>query len=360
MRRLLAGLILTWFALLGKAGAQAFASEAWPEADQLFHQDVRWLGSDAAYSIPLGSDRILWLFGDSWIAPLGRPRRRDAQMVSNTIGIQRGSDPSRATIRFYWGRTATGRPRDFFSPPDGRRLWPSHGIRLGGHLLIFFMCVFPSTGGLGFEIKEWKALRIRNPDADPTEWQIEWLRGPLVRAQIILGTGGLLVEEGYVYAFSAQEPAGYHPIYLARWPEAEAEAGKLWALEWWNGNAGWRSDSMLVGTPTPLFDNAQTEFSVHRDAASGRYLQVQSYGFGPALVAMRTAPALTGPWQAGDTLYIPPEVSRPRIMIYAAKAHPELQGADLVLTYATNVPFAEQVRDTTIYYPRFVRLRRLR
>src|SRR6185369_2181801 len=145
--------ILAWFVLPIQAGAQTFASEAWPEADRLFHQDVRWLGSDAAYSIPLGPDRILWLFGDSWVAPPGRPHRRDAQMVSNTIGVQQGADPSRATIRFYWGRAANGSPRDFFSSPDGRRLWPSHGIRIGDRLLIFFMCVFPSTGGLGFEIK---------------------------------------------------------------------------------------------------------------------------------------------------------------------------------------------------------------
>ena len=28
----------------------------------------RWLGGDGAYSIDLGGDRTLWLFGDSFIA----------------------------------------------------------------------------------------------------------------------------------------------------------------------------------------------------------------------------------------------------------------------------------------------------
>lgn len=46
-------------------------------------------------------------------------------------------------------------------------------------------------------------------------------------------------------------------------------------------------------------------------------------------------------------------------MIYAAKAHPELEGADLALTYATNTfQPGELATDSTIYYPRFVHLTR--
>jgi Domain of unknown function (DUF4185) len=353
-----AALLFCMLALPTTVAAQSFTSQAWPEADQLFRRDPRWLGADAAYSIPLGGDRVLWLFGDSWIAPPGRPLRRYARMISNTIGMQEGTDPSRATMHFYWAHTPGGDPRAFFTPPDHRRLWPSHGIRLGDRLLLFFMCVFPSTGGLGFEVKEWKALLVYNPDANPTAWHYEWLRAPAVRAQIIIGTGGVIAQGDYVYAFSAQEPGGRHPIFLARWKRSEARAGRLKSLEWWDGSAGWLPDSTLTAAPTPLFDDAQTEFSVHYDSVSARYLQVQSYGFGPAVIGLRTAPRMTGPWRGGDTLYVPPEFSRSNIMIYAAKAHPELQGADLVLTYATNAPFEEQVRDTTVYYPRFVRLQR--
>ena len=59
-------------------------------------------------------------------------------------------------------------------------------------------------------------------------------------------------------------------------------------------------------------------------------------------------------------LYRPSEFYQPDIMIYAAKAHPELFGADLLLTYATNSfrLFQEHMRDTLIYYPRFLRLTR--
>ena len=48
-------------------------------------------------------------------------------------------------------------------------------------------------------------------------------------------------------------------------------------------------------------------------------------------------------------------------MIYSARAHPELTGADLVLTYDTNTfEFGEHLSDPLIYYPRFVRLARCR
>jgi hypothetical protein len=357
-QRLTFALCACLLTLASSAEAQRYTSDAWPEADRLFHRDHRWLGSDAAYSVPLGSDQILWLFGDSWIGSGGSTRRGDARLVSNTIGIQRGIDPSRAAITFHWGRTPRGVPRAFFTPPDGRRLWPAHGIRLGDHLLLFFLEVAPSSDPLGFRIAGSTALRVANPDDPPATWRLRWLSLPPARWPIVLGSGGVLTEDGYLYAFSPGEGSGDHPVYLARWPLSDAEAGELLRPEWWCGKDEWLPDSSLAALPAPLFDHAQTEFSVHRDSASGNYLQFQSLGFGQAVVGMRRAPALVGPWSAVDTVYRPPELGRPHVMIYAAKAHPELRGADLILTYATNLPFALQRLDSTVYYPRFVRLRR--
>ena len=58
-------------------------------------------------------------------------------------------------------------------------------------------------------------------------------------------------------------------------------------------------------------------------------------------------------------VYRPPEYLRPNVMIYSGKAHPQLTGGDLVLTYDTNTfEFGEMLTDSLIYYPRFVRLTR--
>ena len=59
-------------------------------------------------------------------------------------------------------------------------------------------------------------------------------------------------------------------------------------------------------------------------------------------------------------IFRPPEYERPKVMIYSAKAHPQLTGADLVMTYATNTfEFSEHLADSLIYYPHFVRASRL-
>src|SRR5215467_7748298 len=59
-------IITTIFLLAMTAHAQTAAP--WPEADCIFRSDPRWLGADAAFSVDLGQGRVLWLFGDSFVA----------------------------------------------------------------------------------------------------------------------------------------------------------------------------------------------------------------------------------------------------------------------------------------------------
>jgi hypothetical protein len=111
----------------------------------------------------------------------------------------------------------------------------------------------------------------------------------------------------------------------------------------------------LTSEPTTLFPDGATEFSVLYDVRTDQYLSIQTVGFGACDVMMRTAPSLTGPWSALQLVYQPSEKSKPGVFIYAAKAHPEITGADLILTYNTNAPEQTLIQDTTIYYPRLVR-----
>ena len=163
------------------------------------------------------------------------------------------------------------------------------------------------------------------------------------------------------HPIGGEDPVKSHPQYVARWRDGDVRRGDLMQPEWWAGERlGWVPDSSA--TPRwPLFENGQSELTIHYDRASGRYLEVQSMGFGPADVMLRAAVRLTGPWSAPRMIYRPPEYYQRDIMIYAAKAHPTLAGADLVLTYATNSfrPDAMSA-DTLIFYPRFVRLTRCR
>lgn len=339
--------------------ASAALEPLWPEANALFESDASWVGGDGAYSIDLGGERVLWLFGDSWIDTSARGTRQDATMVSNSVAIQYGYDPARSTIDFYWKTSRQGRPEAFFGDREGRRFWPGHGAMVGNQLLLFLMEVRNTGTGLGFEIAGWQAVRIGNPGAPPAEWQTEFVDSPANPRRIIVGSGGVLVADEFLYAYGSQEPDAPHPVFLVRWPLEDAKEGSLRAgMQWWAGaDVGWLPGEEGALRAAAVLEDGQTEFTVHRDPISGRFRLTQTEGFGPAVVVARSAVELTGPWSPPDTLLSPPETAFPNILIYQGKAHPHLRGKGLIVTYCTNsTDFSDQLRYGWLYYPRFARL----
>jgi len=345
----------------GPVEPPCFEASSWREADQLFHRDPHWLGADVASTVDLGGGRTLWLFGDTFIDPTGKGTRRGGAMISNSVAIQAGPNPAEARIDFYWGKTAEGKPAPLFPDRGEERLWFGNGVRVGDRLVLFFSRTIRVPTGLGFDQVGWTAVMVENPDADPPAWRVRPLETPANPLGILVGFAGILRLGEHVYALGSQDPVKSHPIYAARWPLEQVRRGELMHPEWWAGERlGWVPDSSSAPR-WPLFENAQSELSAHQDPATGRFLVVHTQGFGPADVTMRAAPALTGPWTAPRMIYRPPEYYRPNVMIYAAKAHPHLVGADLVLTYATNTrEWSDLVADERLYYPRFVRLTRCR
>ncbi len=342
--------------LPGASDVPCFEASAWPEADALFHRDPHWAGGDAASSVDLGQGRILWLFGDSWVDTSARGTRRGAAMVSNTVAIQTGTDPSRATIRFYWGRGSGGAPAPFIPDRGEVHQWFGNGVRVDDRLVLFLHPVHSLHGLDGHESAGWSAYMVDNPDDEPSAWRVRELDAPPNPLGILVGFAAVVRRSGYVAALGSLDPVKSHPIYAVRWPAQAVHDGDLRRGEWWAGR-DWVPDSSVI-TRWPLFENAATEISVHFDSTGGRYLAVHTMGSFWADVTMRAAPTLTGPWSAPRQLYRPPEYGRSGVFMYAAKAHPELTGADLALTYNTNS--GDQFADSLIYYPRFVRLARCR
>lgn len=356
---------LLWLAMLGLHGVAAplgaqepalpWLTSEWPEADQLFQQDAHWVGGDGAYSIDLGKGRVLWLFGDSWIDPAGSGSRRHARMVSNTLAIQHGYDPARATATFYWGRGEDAQPRAFFADSGQVRHWPGHGVRLGDRLILFLMSVRATTGGLGFEVFSQEAVLVTNPDAPPSAWNMTRLDMPSGPPGVIVGSGAVLAWEEHLYAFSSHEPSTPHDIYLVRWPVEKARTGMLVDAQWWGGtDTGWIGNDAARALAKPVFKEGQSEFTVHRDAEREEFVQVQTMGFGRAVIVLRTAPALVGPWSRPMEIHRPAQNAFQNIMIYQGKAHPHLEGGGLILTWCTNsTRFKDHLDQPWLYFPRF-------
>lgn len=327
----------------------------WPEADALFHNDPRWLGGDDAYSIDLGHGRVLWLFADSFIATSPANTRRESKIIRNSVAIQHGYDPSSAKIKFYWkGRGRN--PASFFGEQKDEWYWPGHGIRLGNKLIIFLMKVRKVETGLGFEVFGWRAVSIENPDEDPSAWKIKTLETPQNDYRVIIGSASILRDENYLYAFSAEETSG-HNVFIVRWPINEAANDNLKYPQWWTSSSHkWIRQQELKELPAPVLTGAQTEFTVHFDSKRKQFIQIQTVGFGAADLAMRRAGNITGDWTRPEKFYRPVESNRRDALVYAGKAHAELMGADLVLTYVVNSnQFKTLVNDSSIYYPRFLK-----
>jgi hypothetical protein len=328
----------------------------WLEADALFRKDPKWLGGDDAYSIDLGSGRILWLFADTFIATSPANTRRESLMVRNTLAIQRGYDPSSASIKFYW-RMKEGKPASFFAESQKVWYWPGHGIRLDNRLLIFLMKIRSTKRGLGFEAFGWSVVAINNPDHEPSHWRLTWLPAPQNDLQVIVGSASVLRIGDFVYAFSVQESTAKHDVFLVRWPLEKAVEGNLREPFWWCGEKyGWVPQTLAGGKRAVVFSGAQTEFTVHWDFGLNRFLQIQTEGFGAANMAFRSADKLTGQWSSLENFYRPAESDRTGTMIYAGKSHPSLAGSDLVFTYVVNrTDFGDLINDSSVYYPRFLK-----
>jgi len=323
----------------------------WPEADRLFRSDPRWRGGDDAYSIPLSPGRTLWLFGDSFIGSGASPSRRDCRMVHNTIAIQDGANPENASMRFIWHEDESGTPAPYFAGEGDAWFWPGDGVRIDDVLILFFMRVRMSrqlddapgdvmalwqrTDSLSFfTITGWGARLIRNPDADPME---------SVRkdddSDVCIGSAGVFADDTHVYA------AGF---------DLE-QTQRRWRAPIWR----WRRDAARAGDLTApqrhaVLDGAPTEFTIHR--FDDRLLQVQTTGVFSAGIAARTSTTTEGPWSPLAFLYSPPESDRGDALVYAGKAHPEQEGCDVALTYATVGITAEvTLDDDALYYPRFVK-----
>lgn len=331
---------------------------SWPAADRLFHAEPRWLGGDAAFSVDLGGGRSLWLFGDSFVATSAALKRSESTMVRNSVAIQQGSDPSSAKMTFHW-REDVGTPGSFFPEEGEAWYWPGHGVRLGSSLLLFLSRVVkdPDPGSLGFRAAGWEARRVESPDAPASTWTLARVPLPAVGFDLVGGLA-LLVEGDWLYAYGVREPES-HDVVLERWPRARAMAGDLSAPEWWMGkDRGWVAQSVLGNERPAVLFRGSTELSVHRDSGLGRYIQVQTEGFGAAELVLRSAARPEGPWSAAQRVFRPPESDRGgKVIVYAGKAHPQLSGGGLAATYAANsLDLNELVRDATLYYPRFVKI----
>ncbi len=333
-----------------KSGLNQFEAE---EVDNsFFRNDKFWRGADGAATIDLENGKILWLFSDTFIDTAGTALRSNSVMINNSLAIQEGNELGKSKLNFFW-KGKKNHPKSFFELPGKTWFWTGHGIVLNGKLVIFLFEEKSTSEGLGFETVGWSVAIIDNPDDDPKKWEVKYVKGPETFG-VIIGSSAVLKDSLYVYAFGVKEP-GTHETYLLRFESNKLENGDLSGMEWWCENA-WTKNVYIEPKQAALF-SGQTEFSVHFDKELGKFIQIQTYGFGLSSIGYRLADKLQGPWSDSVMIYTP-KLKHEKDFNYTANAHPELSSTGLFITYnINNFDFDQLVNDESIYFPRLINLK---
>lgn len=313
--------------------------------NELFAPRDEWLGADGAYSVAVKNDMILWLFGDTLTGSIKDGKRSIKGMVHNSIAIQKGIDPAKAALNFFWDKSCPGSPAAFIKPDNKEAwFWPFDGIIVNDKLYLFLMEI-QKQGNLslfGFKITStWLAV-VENPQDNPGTWIVSKARIPwgIFSASHKLYFGPSVIKsKGYIYIYGCLEKGTEAGVFkrglvLARVPEDNLSDFKKWRFF---TNNKWVLEPVGV---SELFLNMAAEFSVFYHPVLREYIAIYTENGMSDKILVRTSKKPEGPWSESKTLYNCEEyrLYPNKIFCYAAKAHPEITIEDngLILTYVCN------------------------
>ena len=287
-------------ATLSFAAPPILSAEPAPEWNSKFEGKSGWIGGDGVYSLELGQDRVLWLFGDTLVGTVRDGRRVGAVMVNNTIAIQAGFTPD-ADLRFVTGSGKNDKPAAVLTPADGKGwFWPQGLLRVGQRLFMFLPQIDKSgdPGVFGFrQVGQWLAV-VENPNDDPDKWHVTQHKIPAANfspdGDRSWGSA-VLADEQFIYVYGyvdSKKGMGSKHLTVSRAPVEKLEDFASWRYLSANG---W------VETPAdaaPLADGLAAEFSVTRLAGGKGFVLVYTQnGLGDRIVG-RFSDTPHGPWSA--------------------------------------------------------------
>jgi hypothetical protein len=337
-----------------------------PKMNAIFHNSKSWLGSDCAYSFKLDNGDNLWWFGDTFISAKtdGKPQT----MINNSIGFLHGP-VSDAHFEFHWGSRGGGAPESQSrSPHEHEWYWPGDGAVIGEHLYMFMKRVRsrhdPKAGAFNFEDAGDDLVRfVSSQNGSPPI--LEQCTPVAAPDEDILFGAACTQDEHYFYSYcsSRKDATGLdaHPCVIARIEKSRLDNCTLSDWQYWNETGKTWSSSR--DQASILFADAAPEMTVSFLKGWNLYIAIYMPPLSSKII-MRTAARPEGPFSPPTEIYKCPEtetiVNGNRVMVYSAKAHPELSPTpdDLFVTYCSNPGDLKNfVVRPDLYSPHFLRLR---
>ena len=316
-----------------------------------FPDNDGWYGGDGAYSIRLDDRRVLWLFGDTFVADReGRQDRVGMKVVlGTTLALSTCTADGRFDIRYFL-KKKNGEFVSSFGEKEW--LWPQDPFMDGRVLYIPLASIEADPrieGPFKFKVAGHRIARIRDVTGrDPNRWVVDYIDltpGIPEGVKAFATTSIVYGDHIYFYPLYSATEKGVSVLgnILARIPlrGLDDPAG---AVEYLTRDGRWKTRSEPAELKVVL-DAAVSEMSVRYHPESGQwiavYLSLRNNG---DRMLYQTADAPEGPWSEPQVLIgTIPEVDRgsPRYdknnFCYAGKEHLEFaRGRNLVVTYVCN------------------------
>ncbi len=310
-----------------------------------------WYGGDGAYSIRLDERRVLWLFGDTFVADeAGRRDRVGMKVVlGTTMAISTCTAGAGFQIRYFLKK----RNGEFVSSLDGEDwLWPQDPFIADRTLYVPLVSVKANPnvqGPFKFEIAGHKIARIKNIEAaHPDEWIVDYLDlTPAIPKGVVAFATTAFVYGDHVYTYPCFSfTDGLSSVFgniLARIPVSRLDDPAS-AIEYLNREGKWVT-ALNPATVKIVLNAGVSELSVryHADRRKWVAVYLSTENNGDRLL-YQTADRPEGPWTEPKALIEPiPEVDPESPLYdgnnfcYAGKEHIEFaREGRLVATYVCN------------------------
>ncbi len=319
--------------------------------------DVRMIGQDGAYSIPINAEESLWFFGDTFVGTLDANGRRVIEnMPSNSGLICHSREVTSGLTDFSYMTNSKGEIRQLIphlpdEDPERVHIWGMDAVFLENHVYWYYIRVrivperqWPykfDVEGTGLAKAKYPELvfhRVQH-DGSSTLWNEN---APCFGVAVLHDK-----KEGLMYIYGSYLKEGYHYCALSR--VGEADLCHVSAYEYlvateprWSPHLD-EAISVMEGMPTEM----SVSYNPHLEC----YLAVHSWETTGRLVG-RTAPHPWGPWSEPITLWnsnvgLRNPLAYDGPIVYAGKEHPELSRDNGKIIYLTCVEFEE-------YFPRLI------
>lgn len=258
-----------------------------------------WSGGDVGVSVPLGSGRTLWFFGDSFVAwAKERPDARYSsppRMVRNTALLQKG----RCLLE-----TPGSLPNSLqLIPDDGRSwFWPTAGVAVGKKVFVFVQRMVSTDANswefdlAGMDVAVFSVSR----EGFPLFERVVGTPGSRLSSSAgAAAWGAAVVADGpWLYVYGSQRPREDlvfgHEVYVARVRSSQVADASRWRF--WDGS-GWGAAQSAAVSLLDAAGGPENVFSVLPVAGSSAVALVsKSDGFLGPSVSLWVAQDKTSPF----------------------------------------------------------------